>query len=243
MCSSDLDITLQVQEAPTITSTTGVVHACIGVPKNIVVVATTSCGPLSYLWSEDGNKTTNDTATFSIANPTVNDSNKSLSCLITDVQGQTVEATFTLIVDHVVLSPLSLASAEVCTGDSFSVTLPPPLSSDNASLSYQWFGPSGLLLGKTGTTLTLAGAALGMAQSGSYYCRVTLPSATCGTIVENSSSCVLSVTDKPTITSAGGVGPITQHACIGTGKVLAVTATSPCGPISYRWSYAGTPLS
>ena len=54
-----------------------------------------------------------------------------------------------------------------------------------------------------------------------------------------SSVCTLTVTDKPTITSAGGVGPISESACKGSTKILTVSATTPCGSLSYVWSLDG----
>lgn len=99
------------------------------------------------------------------------------------------------------------------------------------SLTYQWYGPLGLLPGATASTLVLDNAQ--PTQNGNYYVKVSNPD---GQL--NSSVATLNVHDAPTITLQPSNAAVAKNQAV----TLSVRASS-ASPINYQWYFTNVAVS
>ncbi|MFM1770323.1 MAG: hypothetical protein RJA22_2852 [Verrucomicrobiota bacterium] len=198
-------------------------------------------GALSGTWQPDGRSadpsgvvTTNDRSLF-LTNFNGMNPNGSWTLFVADLSGLD---TATLVdwglevYGTLGVSPtINTQPADLATNCSSSVTLS-TVALGTGPISYQWYRNMVLLSNETAASLNIAYAL--PADSGTYS---VLVSNAFGAVL--SSNAVLSITEPlPVITA----NPVDRTNNVGTTATFTIAATS-CGPETYQWLFAGSPIS
>ena len=108
------------------------------------------------------------------------------------------------------------------------------------ALSYQWYQIAGGVTNPVGgNSQTYLVASLAGSHTGNYFCAVTNASGTQGAL--SGTSFYISVNTTPTSPFFTSKPAATLSASVG-GKLTLTTAASGTGPLSFLWSFNGTPL-
>ncbi len=217
---------LVVETAPAITSDPLSSTVCEGDSASFSITATGSA-PLMYQWFKDGTAIPGATGSaFTLAGAAVSDAG-TYSVEVSNNCGTATSSGAVLTVEIAPAITAQPSSTSVCEGDmaSFAVT-----ATGDAPLLFQWFKDGIAVPGATGSTYSIASAALG--DAGSYSVSVEND---CGTAISDAAT--LTVDTAPEITSQ----PLGSTSCEGDSVTFSVTATGTA-PLSYQWSKDGTAI-
>jgi parallel beta-helix repeat protein len=213
------NMTLTVNEPPTITSQTGNITKCEGQSMTFSVSATGTL-PFTYQWyNSSGSITGATSSTYTINSLSTSDAS-TYYCIVTNSCGNDQSNNISLSVSVSPTITAQSGNATRCEGQSqtFSVT-----ATGSGTLTYQWYNAYGAIQNATNNTYTIN--AVSTSDAGNYYCIV---SNNCGSV--QSSTKILTVEQAPVITS---ITP-NRTRCEGQSITLSVSTTGT-NPISYQW--------
>lgn len=226
----NVDVTVNPNPALTVSPASSVI--CSGVSTDIDLA--TGIPGATYAWATP--VMTGGTVTGAVA-----DTGNNIGQVLVNAGSTPVTVTYTIIATNpggcspapftasVIVDPGATittqpASHTQCGGDyTFSVT------ATNA-VSYQWYGPGGIIPGATSSTYTITGAT--SASSGGYYVIITGPA---GCPAVTSTVATLLVSNPASVV----IQPVGKQACEGSPFSLSVAGNNT---IAYQWFKNGTPI-
>ena len=209
---------------PVITADPMGTTVCNGQSVTFSVTATGS--GLHYQWNGPSGAVGTDQASYTITSPTNADAGNYTVTVSGTCTPAVTSAIATLSVNQPTVITTQPAGVPVCEQQAISLSV----SATGVTLSYQWYGPLGLIPGATSATLTIPSAAL--SDAGAYYCAVINP---CQTVNSNTTTVVVNqlaaITSSPTGTT------------ICTGENFTLSASAVGTGLSYQWQNGSVPVN
>ena|GEM_PF-1166565 len=225
--ATSTQITLTVNQAPSISTHPGSLTVCSGQSSTLTVNAS-GTSPLSYQWYKNSTQISGATNYFYTISSTATSDAGSYYCVVSNGCGSVQSNSSTLTVNTAPAITAQSGSATLCSGQSnqFSIT-----ASGTPTPTFQWYFNNSAITNATNNTYSIS--SVSTTNSGNYYCIATN---SCGNI--QSATQTLTVNIPPTITSQTS----SSVKCKSQTMTFSVNASGTL-PLSYQWYFKNNTIN